>query len=165
MADLRWRRQATDAVRRTEERFSALVQHSADAVVVLDAHGEITYASPSVEQLFGWAPERVEGACCLDFIVPEDRERVIEEDRLTNESGAPFHLEYRLLAKLASDVGRVFSRDELVQLLGGYDEVGSSRVVDVHVRRLRAKLGEEHAGLIQTVRSVGYRFGQSRWGS
>jgi DNA-binding response OmpR family regulator len=36
--------------------------------------------------------------------------------------------------------------------------------VDVHIRRLRAKLGEEHAGLIQTVRSVGYRFGQSRWG-
>ncbi|MCE2765276.1 MAG: helix-turn-helix domain-containing protein, partial [Ilumatobacteraceae bacterium] len=37
--------------------------------------------------------------------------------------------------------------------------------VDVHIRRLRAKLGEEHANLIQTVRSVGYRFGQSRWGN
>ena len=38
-----------------------------------------------------------------------------------------------------------------------------ARTVDVHIRRLRAKLGEEHANLIQTVRSVGYRFGQSRW--
>jgi DNA-binding response OmpR family regulator len=42
---------------------------------------------------------------------------------------------------------------------------GGARTVDVHIRRLRAKLGEEHANLIQTVRSVGYRFGQSRWGS
>ncbi|MCB0972285.1 MAG: winged helix-turn-helix transcriptional regulator, partial [Acidimicrobiales bacterium] len=40
---------------------------------------------------------------------------------------------------------------------------GGARTVDVHIRRLRAKLGEEHAGLIATVRSVGYRFGQSRW--
>ena len=41
--------------------------------------------------------------------------------------------------------------------------VGGARTVDVHVRRLRAKLGEEHAGLISTVRSVGYRFGETRW--
>jgi DNA-binding response OmpR family regulator len=46
----------------------------------------------------------------------------------------------------------------------GYDYYGGARTVDVHIRRLRAKLGEEHAGLIHTVRSVGYRFGQSRWG-
>ncbi len=46
----------------------------------------------------------------------------------------------------------------------GYEYYGGARTVDVHIRRLRAKLGEEHANLIQTVRSVGYRFGQSRWG-
>jgi DNA-binding response OmpR family regulator len=45
----------------------------------------------------------------------------------------------------------------------GYEYYGGARTVDVHIRRLRAKLGEEHANLIQTVRSVGYRFGQSRW--
>ena len=45
----------------------------------------------------------------------------------------------------------------------GYDYYGGARTVDVHIRRLRAKLGEEHANLIHTVRSVGYRFGQSRW--
>ena len=44
-----------------------------------------------------------------------------------------------------------------------YDYYGGARTVDVHVRRLRSKLGEEHAGLIQTIRSVGYSFGRSRW--
>jgi DNA-binding response OmpR family regulator len=57
----------------------------------------------------------------------------------------------------------VFSRQQLLSDVWGYDYYGGTRTVDVHVRRLRAKLGEEHAGLIQTVRSVGYRFGQSRW--
>jgi DNA-binding response OmpR family regulator len=46
----------------------------------------------------------------------------------------------------------------------GYDYYGGARTVDVHIRRLRAKLGEEHANLISTVRSVGYRFGETRWG-
>ena len=50
------------------------------------------------------------------------------------------------------------------QRVWGYEYYGGARTVDVHVRRLRAKLGEEHANLIQTVRSVGYRFGQSRFG-
>jgi len=45
----------------------------------------------------------------------------------------------------------------------GYEYFGGARTVDVHIRRLRAKLGEEHANLIQTVRSVGYRFGQPKW--
>ena len=45
----------------------------------------------------------------------------------------------------------------------GYEYYGGARTVDVHIRRLRAKLGEEHAHLIQTVRSVGYRFGQVAW--
>jgi two-component system, OmpR family, alkaline phosphatase synthesis response regulator PhoP len=51
----------------------------------------------------------------------------------------------------------------LLSRVWGYEYYGGARTVDVHVRRLRAKLGEEHANLIQTVRSVGYRFGQSRW--
>jgi DNA-binding response OmpR family regulator len=53
----------------------------------------------------------------------------------------------------------------LLSRVCGYEYYGGARTVDVHIRRLRAKLGEEHANLIQTVRSVGYRFGQSRWGS
>ncbi|MCB0952818.1 MAG: response regulator transcription factor, partial [Microthrixaceae bacterium] len=74
-------------------------------------------------------------------------------------------MEYELLKFLASDPGRVFTREILLSRVWGYEYYGGARTVDVHIRRLRAKLGEEHAGLIQTVRSVGYRFGQSRWGS
>ena len=52
-----------------------------------------------------------------------------------------------------------FTRETLLSRVWGYEYYGGARTVDVHVRRLRAKLGEEHAHLIQTVRSVGYRFG------
>jgi two-component system, OmpR family, alkaline phosphatase synthesis response regulator PhoP len=74
------------------------------------------------------------------------------------------YMEYELLKFLASHPGRVFTRETLLSRVWGYEYYGGARTVDVHVRRLRAKLGEEHANLIQTVRSVGYRFGQSRWG-
>jgi DNA-binding response OmpR family regulator len=74
------------------------------------------------------------------------------------------YMEYELLKFLSSHPGKVFTRETLLSRVWGYEYYGGARTVDVHVRRLRAKLGEEHAGLIQTVRSVGYRFGQSRWG-
>jgi len=64
---------------------------------------------------------------------------------------------------LASHPGRVFTREMLLSRVWGYEYFGGARTVDVHVRRLRAKLGEEHAGLIATVRSVGYSFGAGRW--
>jgi DNA-binding response OmpR family regulator len=73
------------------------------------------------------------------------------------------YMEYELLRFLASHPGKVFTRETLLSRVWGYDYYGGARTVDVHVRRLRAKLGEEQANLIQTVRSVGYRFGQSRW--
>lgn len=73
------------------------------------------------------------------------------------------YMEYELLKFLASHPGKVFTRETLLSRVWGYEYYGGARTVDVHIRRLRAKLGEEHAGLIQTVRSVGYRFGQSRW--
>ncbi len=72
-------------------------------------------------------------------------------------------MEYELLKFLASHPGKVFNRETLLNRVWGYDYYGGARTVDVHVRRLRAKLGEEHASLIQTVRSVGYKLGQSRW--
>ncbi len=74
-------------------------------------------------------------------------------------------MEYELLKFLAQNPGKVFTREILLSRVWGYEYYGGARTVDVHVRRLRAKLGEEQANLIQTVRSVGYRFGQSRWGS
>ena len=73
------------------------------------------------------------------------------------------YMEYELLRFLSSHPGKVFSREILLNRVWGYEYYGGARTVDVHVRRLRAKLGEQHAGLIQTVRSVGYRFGQARW--
>lgn len=73
------------------------------------------------------------------------------------------YMEYELLRYLASHPGRVFTREALLSRVWGYEYFGGARTVDVHVRRLRAKLGEEHAHLIETVRSVGYRFGSSRW--
>ncbi len=75
------------------------------------------------------------------------------------------YMEYELLKFLAQHPGKVFTREILLSRVWGYEYYGGARTVDVHVRRLRAKLGEEHANLIQTVRSVGYRFGQSRWSS
>ncbi|MEZ5250819.1 MAG: winged helix-turn-helix domain-containing protein [Ilumatobacteraceae bacterium] len=75
------------------------------------------------------------------------------------------YMEYELLKFLAQHPGKVFTREMLLSRVWGYEYYGGARTVDVHIRRLRAKLGEEHANLIQTVRSVGYRFGQSRWGA
>jgi DNA-binding response OmpR family regulator len=66
--------------------------------------------------------------------------------------------EFELLKFLAQHPGRVFSRAQLLQEVWGYDYFGGTRTVDVHVRRLRAKLGAEHEALIGTVRNVGYRF-------
>ena len=73
------------------------------------------------------------------------------------------YMEYELLKFLATHPGKVFTREVLLSRVWGYEYYGGARTVDVHIRRLRAKLGEEHANLISTVRSVGYRFGQSRW--
>ena len=75
-------------------------------------------------------------------------------------SGRPLDLtfkEFELLRFLAQRPGRVSTRPALLREVWGYDFYGGTRMVDVHVRRLRAKLGPEHEHLIETVRSVGYR--------
>lgn len=75
--------------------------------------------------------------------------------------GTPLDLTYKefeLLKHLVQHPGRVFTRTQLLQEVWGYDYYGGTRTVDVHVRRLRAKLGAEHDQLIGTVRNVGYRF-------
>jgi DNA-binding response OmpR family regulator len=66
--------------------------------------------------------------------------------------------EFELIKYLAQHPGRVFTRAQLLQEVWGYDYFGGTRTVDVHVRRLRAKLGPEYEALIGTVRNVGYRF-------
>jgi two-component system, OmpR family, alkaline phosphatase synthesis response regulator PhoP len=68
------------------------------------------------------------------------------------------YMEYELLKFLVTHPNRVFSREALLTAVWGYDYYGGARTVDVHIRRIRAKLGQEHAARIKTVRSVGYRF-------
>lgn len=75
--------------------------------------------------------------------------------------GIPLDLTYKefeLLKFLAQHPGRVFSRAQLLQEVWGYDYYGGTRTVDVHVRRLRAKLGTDYDAMIGTVRNVGYKF-------
>ena len=78
--------------------------------------------------------------------------------------GEPLELTYKefeLFKFLATHPGRVYSRDQLLNQVWGYDFIGGTRTVDVHIRRLRAKLGPKYATLIDTVRNVGYKFLES----
>jgi DNA-binding response OmpR family regulator len=68
--------------------------------------------------------------------------------------------EYELLSHLATNPGRVFTRAALLNSVWGYEYFGGTRTVDVHIRRLRAKLGDWGEEMIQTVRGVGYRFAE-----
>jgi DNA-binding response OmpR family regulator len=73
--------------------------------------------------------------------------------------GAPLkltYMEYELLRYLATRPGRIHTRESILRGVWGYDYYGGMRTVDVHVRRLRAKLGQEHGRMIETVRGVGY---------
>lgn len=83
-----------------------------------------------------------------------------EETYVARVKGRPLDLTYKefeLLKHLCQHPGRVFSRAQLLQEVWGYDFFGGTRTVDVHVRRLRAKLGPDHESLIGTVRNVGYK--------
>jgi DNA-binding response OmpR family regulator len=74
--------------------------------------------------------------------------------------GRPFdltYLEFELLVHLVGHLHRVHTRDQLVTTVWGYGHVGDGRTVDVHIARLRRKLGPEHRGSIVTVRRVGYK--------
>ncbi|MCF8588444.1 response regulator transcription factor [Gordonia sp. HY285] len=88
-------------------------------------------------------------------------ELVIDESTYTARlRGKPIDLTYKefeLLKYLAQNAGRVFTRAQLLHEVWGYDFFGGTRTVDVHVRRLRAKLGSDHESLIGTVRNVGYK--------
>ena len=99
---------------------------------------------------------------------PDDDEEISAGELTIDASGYTARLrgraldltykEFELLKYLVQHPGRVFTRAQLLQEVWGYDYFGGTRTVDVHVRRLRAKLGTEHEQLIGTVRNVGYRF-------
>jgi DNA-binding response OmpR family regulator len=77
--------------------------------------------------------------------------------------GEPLELTYKefeLFRFLATHPGRVFNRDQLLNQVWGYNFIGGTRTVDVHVRRLRSKLGPRYSALVDTIRNVGYRFNE-----
>ena len=92
------------------------------------------------------------------------RHGTLELDLATYEASADGHsvhftyVEYELLKFFVTHPNRVFSREALLTRVWGYDYYSGARTVDVHVRRVRAKLGPEHASRLKTIRSVGYRF-------
>ncbi|MDO5740266.1 MAG: response regulator transcription factor [Ornithinimicrobium sp.] len=86
---------------------------------------------------------------------------VDEESWTVRAGGVPLDLtfkEFELLRYLVQHPGRVVTRDVLLDEVWGLDYYGGTRTVDVHIRRLRAKLGPEREPLIGTIRGVGYRF-------
>ncbi|WP_435202101.1 winged helix-turn-helix transcriptional regulator [Janibacter sp. GS2] len=115
---------------------------------------------------------RVRLAVTRSPALDEEDERIIAGELVIDEHSYSARLgsrllnltykEFELLKYLAQHPGRVFTRAQLLQEVWGYDYYGGTRTVDVHVRRLRAKLGSEYEQLIGTVRNVGYRFVPSR---
>ncbi|MEV6023972.1 winged helix-turn-helix domain-containing protein [Streptomyces sp. NPDC052036] len=91
--------------------------------------------------------------------------RVDTARRTAEVAGRPLdltYLEFELLAHLVAHPHRVHTRDQLVSTVWGYGHVGDGRTVDVHIARLRRKLGAEHRQAIQTVRRVGYKYTPGR---
>jgi DNA-binding response OmpR family regulator len=99
---------------------------------------------------------------------PEDRDTIRVGDLVINQTSYEVSLmgrrinlrfkEYELLRLLASNPGRVFSRESLLSQVWGYDYFGGTRTVDVHVRRLRSKIEDADHSFIETIWTVGYRF-------
>jgi DNA-binding response OmpR family regulator len=127
--------------------------------VLLDTAGPA-----EVEARLRLAHGRLAAAQAGDDVPDEIRsgDLVVDEATYTARvSGRTLDLTYKefeLLKFIAQHPGRVFTRAQLLQEVWGYDYFGGTRTVDVHVRRLRAKLGTDHEELIGTVRNVGYRF-------
>ena len=121
-----------------------------------------TAGPAEVEARLRFAVARRTAVADDDLHVVTRGDLVIEEDsyaaRIRGRSLDLTYKEFELLKYLAQHPGRVFSRSQLLSEVWGYDYFGGTRTVDVHIRRLRAKLGNEHEALIGTVRNVGYKF-------
>ncbi len=123
-----------------------------DFLVTTASVGEISARLGLVSRRSG----RDEGAAVLkvgDLKVNPDNYQVYVRGRPLDLT----YKEFELLKFLAQRPGRVCDRDLLLREVWGYDYFGGTRTVDVHIRRLRAKLGLEHEALIETIRNVGYR--------
>lgn len=95
---------------------------------------------------------------CGDLVIDTENCEVTVGGRLVTLT----FKEYELLKFLASNRGRVFSREALLNEVWGYDYFGGDRTVDVHVRRLRGKIEDPARSFVETVRNMGYRFKRER---
>ncbi|WP_335972332.1 MULTISPECIES: winged helix-turn-helix domain-containing protein [Streptomycetaceae] len=106
-------------------------------------------------QPYAAAPAAAErGAPTAPVVIDGERRTVAVDGRPLDLT----YLEFELLAHLVAHPHRVHSRDQLVTTVWGYGHVGDGRTVDVHIARLRRKLGAAHRGSIVTVRRVGYKY-------
>jgi len=141
----------------TEGGWSVVGANWGAADVVVDSAGPA-----EIDARIRMMLERVAATTPLEPERVETGDLVIDPSSYTARlRGAALDLTYKefeLLKHLAANPGRVFTRAQLLQEVWGYDYFGGTRTVDVHIRRLRAKLGVEHDQLIGTVRNVGYRF-------
>lgn len=136
----------------TEGSLAALASDWGFSDVILDTAGPAEYQARLKLMRSATATESVisSGGVTID----ESGYRALLGERVLDLT----YTEFELLKFLVQRPGRVFSREQLLAEVWGYDYYGGTRTVDVHVRRLRAKLGPEHEALISTVRNVGYRF-------
>ena len=94
-------------------------------------------------------------------ILESDTLKIDKQIRMVTHNGQVMELtnkEYQLLLYLIENHSRVVERDEILNHIWGYDFIGESRVLDVHIRALRAKLDDDGNKYIKTIRGVGYRF-------
>ena len=148
---------------------------AAPIIFLLDEQQATTTALPHPEDDFLIVPyKRAElearlrlalaraGSAEADEKVLRVAELAIDQDNYeVTLRGEPIDLtykEYELLRFLVGHSRRVFTRSDLLTRVWGYDYIGGTRTVDVHVRRLRAKLGPRYGSFIRTVRNVGYKF-------
>jgi DNA-binding response OmpR family regulator len=106
-------------------------------------------------------PAGTPAAATAAAAVPERGIHIDTDRRTAHVEGRPVeltYLEFELLAHLVAHPHRVHSRDQLVTTVWGYGHIGDGRTVDVHIARLRRKLGAAHRGSIVTVRRVGYKY-------
>ena len=140
----------------------AVVARRARVHEVVDdfAPGNAFQVAPAAEVEVRLAIIRRRAGAGSEDLIRLGRLQLSTETYQVSIDGRPLDLTYKefeLLRFLASRAGRVFTRAALLREVWGYDFYGGTRTVDVHIRRLRAKLGPEHEHLIETVRGVGYR--------